>query len=174
MKERAGHLSIKGKPLTWLGEEIKAGQKAPDYRVRTGFGPEATVTLADSKGKIRIISVAPSLDTGVCEMQAIRFNQEVEKLGADIEVHQITVDLPPAMTRFCNTKLNGSVKIKTFSDYAERSFGQAYGFLIKEWQTLGRGIVIIDKNDTVAYVEYCPKIEELPNFDVALAALKGL
>ncbi|MBL7959821.1 thiol peroxidase [bacterium] len=173
MKERTGKLTIKGSPLTLLGEEIKVGQKAPDFTVRTAFMPETKVTLDSSKGKIRIFSVSPSLDTSVCETQAIRFNQEAAKLG-DVEIYHITVDLPPAQARFCTHQLEGSAKVKMVSDYAEKSFGMNYGIIIKEWQVLSRGIFVIGKDDMVKYVEYLPEVAQLPNFDKALEAVKSL
>ncbi len=174
MTERTGKLTIKGNPLTLLGEEIKVGQKAPDFSARTAFGPETTVSLHSSKGKIRIFSVAPSLDTGVCEAQAIRFNQEAEKLGDDVEIIQISSDLPPAQSRFCTHQLAGSAKVKMVSDYAEKSFGLNYGILIREWQVLGRGIFVVGKDDIVKYVEYVPEVAQLPNFDKVLEVLRSL
>ena len=173
MTERTGKLTIKGKPLTLLGEEVKVGQKAPNFSARTAFSPDTKVTLDSSKGKIRIYSVSPSLDTSVCEAQAIRFNQEAGKLD-DVEIMHITVDLPPAQARFCTHQLAGAAKVKMISDYAEKSFGMNYGILIKEWQVLGRGIFVIGKDDVVKYVEYVPEVSQLPDFDKALAAVKGL
>ncbi len=174
MTERKGVLSIKGSPLTLLGDEVKVGQPAPDFRVRTAFGPETAFSLGSSKGKVRILSVVPSLDTGVCEAQTIRFNNELSKLGDELEIVTVSMDLPPAQSRFCGHQLQGAAKIKMASDYAEKSFGMAYGILIKEWQVLGRGIFVVDKSDKIAYVQYCPKVEELPDFDKALAAAKAL
>ncbi len=174
MTERKGQLTIKGAPLTILGETIKVGQKAPNFSLRTGFGPDTAITLDHSKGKIRILSVAPSLDTGVCEKQAIRFNEEAAKLGNDVVILQISVDLPPAQTRFCNAHLHGKTNVKMLSDYADKSFGAAYGAIIKEWQVLARSIFVIDKDDVVKYVEYTPAVEQQVNFDAALEAIKNL
>ena len=173
MTERSGKLTIKGKPLTLVGDEIKVGQKAPSFSVRTAFGPETQVTLDSSKGKIRIFSVSPSLDTSVCEVQAIRFDQEASKLD-DVEIIHVTVDLPPAQARFCSNQLKGSTKVKMVSDYAEKSFGMNYGILIKEWQVLGRGIFVVGKDDMVKYVEYVPEVAQLPDFDKALKVISSL
>lgn len=173
MKERTGKLTIKGNPLTLLGEEVKVGQKAPNFSARTAFGPDTKVTLDSSKGKIRIFSVSPSLDTSVCEVQAIRFDQEATQLK-DVEIIHVTVDLPPAQARFCSNQLKGSNKVKMVSDYAEKSFGMNYGILIKEWQVLGRGIFVVGKDDVVKYAEYVPEVAQLPDFDKALAAVKSL
>ncbi len=173
MNERSG-LTHRSMPLTWLGKEVKIGEKALDFTVRTAFGQATIQTLASTAGKIRIFSIAPSLDTGVCEMQAMRFNQEAEKLSDDVVIVQISVDLPPAQGRFCKMQLAGDAKVKMVSDYAEKSFGMNYGYLIKEWQVLARGIVVVDKDDIVRYVEYVPAIEQQVNFDAALAAVKKL
>jgi thiol peroxidase len=172
MTERAGKVSIRGRAMTFIGNELTPGQPAPDFRCRTGFGPEATVTLADSKGKVRVFNVVPSLDTGVCEKQTIRFNQEAAAVGEKVRIITVSMDLPPAQTRFCGVQLHGDVMLQMLSDYAEKSFGINYGILLKEWQVLGRGIFIVDDNDILRYVEYCPDISQLPNFDAALDALR--
>jgi thiol peroxidase len=174
LTERTGIVTHRGTPMTLLGDEIKAGQKAPEFSCRTGFGPGTAVTLASSRGKIRIFSVAPSLDTSVCERQAMKFDKEAAELGDDVEIIQVSMDLPPAQGRFCKFQLEGKNKIKMISDYADRSFGLHYGFLLKEWQVHSRGLVIVDKEDVVRYVEYCPKLEELPDFDKALQVLSAL
>ncbi|NUM79431.1 thiol peroxidase [bacterium] len=174
MTERTGITSIKGNPLTLLGEEIKVGQKAPNFKVRTGLAPNTEITLDSSKGKVRVFNVVPSLDTGVCEAQTIRFNEEAVKLGDGVEIMTVSMDLPPAQGRFCGHQLKGAAKIKMASDYAEKSFAMNYGILLKEWQVCGRGVFVVDKNDTVKYVQYCPKIEEQPDFDKALQAIKSL
>jgi len=174
MKERTGIVSHRGKPFTLLGDEVKEGQKAPNFILRTGFAPESKVTLENSKGKIRLLSVVPSLDTGVCEKQTIRFNDEALTLGSEVEIITVSVDLPPAQTRFCGTKLNNAANVKMLSDYADKSFGINYGILLKEWQVHGRAVFVIGRDDFIKYVEYCPKIEELPNFEKALEAVRLL
>lgn len=171
MTERKGATSDRGTPLTLLGDEVRRGQKAPDFAVRTGFKPGNTVTLATASGKVRVFNVVPSLDTAVCEIQTIRFNDEVSKLGDGVEVITISMDLPPAQGRFCRNQLQGSAKVRMASDYADKSFGMAYGILIKEWQVLGRGIFVVDRNDIVVHTQYCPKIEELPDFKAVLDSI---
>ncbi len=174
MKERTGALAFKNTPLTLLGEEVKVGQKAPDFNIRTGLESSSAIHLDSGKGKVRVFNVVPSLDTPVCETQTIRFNEEAAKLSDNIEIITVSMDLPTAQNRFCNIQLNGSAKIKMASDYVDKSFGLNYGILIKEWQILGRGIFIVGKDDIVKYVQYVPKVEELPDFDKALAVLKTL
>lgn len=160
---------MQGNALTLCGPEIKVGMTAPDFTVL-----DATlqpVKLSDFKGKVKIISTIPSIDTGVCAMQTRRFNQEASELK-DVEVLTVSCDLPFALGRFCGTE--GIDKVKTLSDHKETEFGLKYGFLIKELRLLNRGIVVIDRNDKVVYVEYVKENTELPDFDAALAAVKAL
>ena len=174
MTERSDVLSIKGAPLTLIGDEIKVGQTAPDFSIRTSFAPDSLITLGSSEGKVRILNVVPSLDTSVCEEQTIKFNQSANSLGDDVEILTISMDLPPAQGRFCGHQLKGAAKVKTASDYAEKSFGPSYGILIKEWQVLGRGLFVIDRDNIVRHVEYAPKVEELPDIEKALEVAKSL
>src|SRR5579862_7664835 len=110
MQERAGVQTFKGGPLTLLGPDIKVGDKAPNFKVLTGSLQEKT--LDDYKGKTLILSVAPSLDTGVCAEQTRRFNKEVANLPASVEVLTISADLPFAQGRFCTAE---DIKIATLS-----------------------------------------------------------
>lgn len=171
-EERKNELTANGTPLTLLGKKVKVGDKAPDFNVRSQFGPDSAVSLVSTKGKIRLISVVPSLDTGVCEQQTVRFNKEADVLGSEVEVLTVSMDLPTAQGRFCGA--HDIKKVKTLSDYAEKSFGINYGILIKEWQVLGRGIFVVDKDDTVRYVEYVPVVGQHPNYEKALEAVKSL
>lgn len=168
--ERTGIITFQGNPLTLVGAEVKPGQKAPDFTVcDTALAP---VSLKDFAGKVKLISVTPSIDTPVCDMQANRFNSEAEKLPANVAVMNISVDLPFAIARFSTA--SGVNKIKTLSDYKDLFFGSAYGVVIKELRLLSRAIFVIDKNDTVAYAEYLREITEHPDYDAALAAVKKL
>lgn len=174
MNERTGVLNFKGNPLTLLGEAVTVGQEAPDFRVRGGLDEKSLITLESGKGKVRVFNVVPSLDTPVCETQTIKFNDEALKLGDHIEIMTVSMDLPTAQNRFCTVQLKGESKVKMASDYAEKSFGINYGILIKEWQILGRGIFILDKENIVKHVEYVPKVEELPDLNKAMEVLKKL
>lgn len=168
--ERTGVITFQGGPLTLAGTEIRAGQKAPDFTVcDAGLAP---VSLKDFAGKVKLISVTPSLDTPVCDIQAKRFNSEAAKLGDDIVVMNVSVDLPFAIARFCSA--SGIDKIRTLSDHKDLSFGNAYGVVIKELRLLSRAIFVIGKDDTVAHAEYVKEITEHPNYDAALEAAKKL
>ena len=167
-QERKGIITFKGNPLTLIGSEIKVGQAAPDFQV-IGEGL-AQVSLKDFKGKIKLISVVPSLDTPVCDQQTRRFNEEASKLPGDVVVLTISMDLPFAQGRFCTTA--GIKNVKTLSDHRDASFGQAYGTLIKELRLLTRAIFIVGADDKVQYVEYVKEITTHPNYDTALNFFK--
>jgi len=168
--ERTGIITIKGNPLTLIGPALKAGDKAPDFYVLDG--ELKGVGLKDFKGKIKLISVTPSLDTPVCDMQARRFNQEAANLPDDMAVLNISMDLPFAVSRFCATA--GIDKVKAFSDHRDASFGNAYGVLIKELRLLARSIFIVDKDDVIRYIEIVAETTSLPDYDKALDAAKKL
>ncbi|SFI69539.1 thiol peroxidase, atypical 2-Cys peroxiredoxin [Paenibacillus sp. UNC496MF] len=169
-QERTGKATVGGQPITLVGPELKVGDKAPAFTVNKDLMTEAS--LSDYAGRIKLISVVPSLDTDVCDAQTRRFNQEASKLGDGVVVLTISVDLPFAQSRFCATA--GIDRVVTLSDYKHRAFGEAYGVLIKELQLDQRAIFIVDADDTVRYVEYVGELSEHPNYDAALAALRGL
>jgi len=168
--ERKGIVTVKGNPVTLIGSEIKAGDKAPDFTVVDGDLKE--VRLKDFAGKIKVISVSASLDTPVCDMQARRFNQEAATLPVDVVILNITMDLPFAISRFCTTA--GIDKVHAYSDHRDASFGNAYGVLIKELRLLARSIFIIDKNDVLRYIEIVPELTNHPDYDKALSAVRKL
>lgn len=168
-QERKGAVTFKGNPLTLVGPEIRAGSQAPDFQVLAG--DLSPVTLASFKGKTKLVSVVPSLDTPVCDQQTRRFNQEAAKMPGDIAVLTVSMDLPFAQGRFCSTA--GIDKVKVLSDHRDGSFGEAYGVLIKELRLLTRAIFVIDPADKVQYVEYVKEITNHPNYEAALASLKS-
>jgi thioredoxin-dependent peroxiredoxin len=161
-------VTFKGNPVTLVGNEVKVGDTAPDFKVLANDLSE--VTLADTKGYVRIISVVPSLDTGVCDAQTRRFNEEAAKLD-NVKVLTISVDLPFAQKRWCGA--NGIENVQTLSDHRDVSFGQAYGVLIKELRLLARAVFVIDSNDKVTYVEYVDEVTNHPNYEAAIEAAKA-
>lgn len=169
-QERTGVITFKGGPLTLIGPEITVGQKAPDYQLLAN--DLSTVSLGDSKGKVRLISVVPSLDTPVCDQQTRRFNEEAGALPDGVAVLTVSADLPFAQGRYCGAA--GIDKIQTLSDHRDVSFGTSYGVLIKELRLLARAIFVVDKEDTVRHVEYVKEVVEHPDYDAALAAAKQL
>ncbi|MBI3016125.1 MAG: thiol peroxidase [Candidatus Tectomicrobia bacterium] len=167
-QERSGVITFKGNPLTLLGPEIRVGDQAPNFSVLAkDLSP---VTLESSRGKARLFSVVPSLDTPVCDQQTRRFNEEAAKLPDNFEILTISMDLPFAQGRFCSTA--GIDRLKTASDHREASFGLGYGVLIKELRLLSRSIFVVDKNDTVRYVEIVKEVTSHPNYEAALEAAR--
>lgn len=168
MEKRTGVITFAGGPLTLVGPEVKVGQQAPDF---TLLDNKLNVkTLADFDGKVKVISVVPSLDTGVCDAQTRWFNQDVTKLSDDVVVLTVSMDLPFAQARWCGAA--GVNNVITLSDHKDASFGQNYGFLIEELRLLSRGVVVINKDNKVTYVEYVPEVTNPVNFDAVLAAVK--
>jgi thioredoxin-dependent peroxiredoxin len=169
-QERAGILTFAGNPVTLIGSEIRVGDKAPNFEVLAN--DLSKVTLEDSKGKVRLISCVPSLDTGVCDAQTRKFNQLASNLGNDVEVITISVDLPFTQKRWCGVA--GIERVQTLSDYFKMSFGTAYGTYIKEHRLECRAVFVVDEKDVVQYVEYVPEITEHPNYEGAIEAIKSL
>ncbi|OGW41011.1 MAG: lipid hydroperoxide peroxidase [Nitrospirae bacterium RBG_13_39_12] len=167
---RTGIITMHGNPLTLAGTEVQVGDKSPPFTVIDRDMKE--VGLHDFTGKIKIISVTPSLDTPVCEVQARKFNEEAAKLSADIVILNISMDLPFAISRFCTAA--GIDRVQAFSDHRDASFGTAYGILIKELRLLARSIFIVDKDDVIRYKEIVRELTELPDFKSALEAVKKI
>lgn len=169
-KERKGVVTFKGNPLTLIGPAVTVGQKAPEFSILAQ--DLSVVTLASSKGKVRLISVVPSLDTPVCDAQTKRFNEEASRLPNQVEVMTVSMDLPFAQKRWCG--MAGANRIQVLSDHKDASFGTAYGTLIKELRLLARSIFMIDAQDVVRYVEYVPEVTSHPNYEAVLNALRGV
>jgi thiol peroxidase len=167
-QKRTGIVTFKKQPMTLIGPDIKPGDKAPDFRVvKSDLSP---VTLADSKGKVRLISVIPSIDTPICHAQTRRFNEEAANLPDNVEILTISVDLPFAMRRW--RAAEGIDRVQLLSDYQEHSFGRNYGVLIDELKLLARAIFVVDANDTVVYREIVSDIGEHPLYGQALDAAR--
>ncbi len=167
MKETTGKITFQGNPLTLVGEPIKVGDKAPDFvGLSAGLQP---VKLSDYDGKVRVLAIYPSIDTGVCQAQNRRFNQVASDLG-DAVILSISCDLPFAQGRFCAAE--GLDKVVTLSDHKEVDFGTKYGYLIKELRLMARGTVVIDKEGIVRYVEYVPEVTDEPDYEGALKVVE--
>lgn len=159
-----------GNPVTLIGNEVKVGSKAPSFSVlNDGLKP---VTLDDFKGKVKLLSIFPSIDTGVCSMQTQKFNKEAAQFGDKVDFLAISADLPFALKRFCGAE--GIDNLIPLSDHKEMDFGQKYGFHISELRLLARGVIIIDQNNTIQYIEVVPEIGNEPNYDAAIKKLKEL
>lgn len=160
-----------GNPVTITGKEIKIGDKAPNFNA---VNNDLSVFdfHKETEGKIKIISAVPSVDTKVCSLQTIRFNDEASKLSDDVVIVTVSVDLPFAQERFCGAE--GIKNIHVVSDYKDLDFGQKYGFIIDEFRLLTRGVVIVDKDNIVKYVEFVKEVTNYPDFDRALKEVKKL
>jgi len=166
MAERVGAITMKGNPLTLEGNEIKIGDNAPDVTLVANDLSE--VKLSSFKGKKVIISVVPSLDTPVCDLQTKRFNQEASKLG-DVLVLTISKDLPFAQKRWCGAA--GATAVKTLSDYRS-NFGETYGVLIKGLNLLARAIFVVGADGKVVYTQLVKEVASEPNYEEVLNLFK--
>lgn len=163
------NMTMGGKPIQLLGTEIKVGDQAPEFKAVKGDLSEFNFKELDQK--IKIISVVPSLDTRICEFQTIRFNEEATK-RSDVTVVTISVDLPFAQKRFCAA--NGIENSIVLSDYQTLDFGMKYGFAIEGLRLLGRGIVVVDQENVVRYVEYVSEVGSHPDYDKVLEFIETL
>ena len=166
--ERPGATTMKGNPLTLIGPELQAGDHAPDFNVVDGT--LSPVNLEKTGHNVRIISVVPSLDTPVCDLQTKRFNEEAAKMSG-VDIITVSMDLPFAQKRWCGAF--GVDRIKMLSDHRTGSFGEAYGTLIKDLRIESRAIFVLDSSNLIRYVEYVKEVADHPNYDAALAAAKG-
>jgi thiol peroxidase len=167
MEERADMITMKGNPLTLLGPERKAGDVAPEIEVlNNDLSP---VKLSSFHGKVCVISSVPSLDTPVCDMETRRFNEAAGKLGDDVVILTISMDLPFAQKRWCGAA--GVEKVITLSDHREAAFGEAYGVLIKELRLLARAVFVVDRDGTIQYVQLVKELTEEPDYNAVLEAV---
>jgi thiol peroxidase len=168
MNERKEAVTMRGNPLTLLGPELAKGDPAPDFELlSTTLAP---VTLASSKGKVRVVSVVPSLDTPVCDAQTKHFDESADELGTDIVVYTVSADLPFAAARWCNA--NSVEHLQCLSDHREMSFGNAYGTHVKELRLDARAVFVVDSNDRLVHVQYVKELTEHPDYDAALEAAR--
>jgi thiol peroxidase len=170
MNERKGIVTMKGNPVTLVGNEIRIGDKAPDCNLTAN--DLSAVSLSSFRGKVCIIASVPSLDTAVCDMETRRFNEEAGKLDPNIVILTISMDLPFAQKRWCGAA--GIQNVKTLSDYRQAQFGTSYGVLIKEFRLLARAIFVIDKTGVVRYIQIVNEIAKEPDYQPVLEAAKKL
>ncbi|MFA5112233.1 MAG: thiol peroxidase [Desulfobaccales bacterium] len=170
MVERPGIITMKGNPLTLVGQEVRVGDQAPDCEViANDLSP---FKLAALQGQVAIISAVPSLDTPVCNIETRRFNEEAAKLGAGVAILTISMDLPFAQKRWCGAA--GVERVKTYSDHRDAAFGLAYGVLIKELRLLARAVFVVDKAGVVRHLELVKEVANEPDYDAILQAVGRL
>jgi thiol peroxidase len=170
MKERTGMITMKGNPLTLMGDEVKVGEMAPDFVVLdNNLSP---VKFSSFRGKTCILSSVPSLDTPVCDMETRKFNEEAGRLGPDVAILTVSMDLPFAQKRWCAAA--GVDKVQTLSDHRDASFGTSYGVLIKELRLLARAVFLVDRKGILQYIQLVKEVTKEPDYEAALNTLRKL
>lgn len=164
-------VTFKGTPMTLTGTALRVGQVAPDFKLHYFEGGLKELTLKDLRGKPALVSVVPSLDTGVCSTQTKKFNTQLAELGSEVNALTVSLDLPFAQNRFCSE--NKISNMRTASDYQDRNFGQSWGMLIEELKLLARGVFVLDPNGKVLYAETVAEVASEPNYEAALNVLRG-
>lgn len=163
-------VKIGDKTVVLSGSSVRSGQKAPNFKlVDEQFN---AVQLDDFSGKTLLLSIVPSIDTGICSLQTKRFNDEVIKLPSNVTILTISADLPFAQKRFCNAEKVDQLQL--LSDSVWRDFGLKYGLLIKDMGLLTRAILIIDDKGMINYQQIVPQLSQQPDYQHALDALKKL
>lgn len=163
-------ITFHGNPLTLAGNRVKPGDSAPDFEVLAN--DLSPVRLSDFAGKVCVISVVPSLDTPVCDIQTRTFNAEAAALGDDVVVLTISMDLPFAQQRWCGAA--GIENIQTLSDHRNAEFGKAFGVLIDELRLLARAVFIVDANGIIRYKQVVEELTDEPDYDAAMKAVTGV
>jgi thioredoxin-dependent peroxiredoxin len=167
--ERFGIIKFSGREQTVVGDEIKVGQKAPEFTIqKTDWS--ISKGLKETRRKVRIIAAVPSLDTPTCDRETRRFNLEAANLGKDIAILVISMDLPAAQKRWCGAA--GVDQVLTFSDVVKADFGKKYATLMKEVRLLRRAVFVVNKKGLVTYSAYMAANGDEPNYAEVLAAAK--
>ena len=168
---RTGIITFKGNPMSLEGDDLAVGSPAPDFELHYADAGIQTVTLADIKGKPTLLSLVPSLDTGVCAIQTKKFNEQIASLKDQINAITVSRDLPFAQARFCGAE---EIEMQTASDYQTHAFGTDFGVTIAELKLLTRAVLVLDAEGTVAYKEIVSEVTDEPDYAAALAALRML
>ncbi|MCG3115672.1 MAG: thiol peroxidase [Candidatus Manganitrophus sp. SA1] len=163
-------VTFKGKALPLEGTGIKVGDRLPAAVLAAN--DLSPVNLAETGGKVRIISVVPSLDTPVCEEQTHALSERNGGLDKEVQLITVSMDLPFAQKRFSKEAKIGNVLF--LSDYKGADFGRSYGLLIQPLHLLSRAVLVVDKENVVRHLQVVPEITELPDLEAAMQAAKGL
>lgn len=170
MAERAGIVTSRGNPLTLVGNEVKVGDEAPDFvALANDLSP---VSFSSFRGKVCVLSSVPSLDTPVCNAQTRHLDHEAERLGSDVAIITISMDLPFAQRRWSDDAHMG--RVQTLSDHRDAAFGTSYGLLIKESRLLARAVLVVDRDGTIRYIQLVKETSEEPDYEPVLSALSEL
>ena len=158
-----------GNPVTLIGKQLKIGETAPDFSLRAS--DLSIKSLSDFAGKKKVISVVPSIDTGICSTQTRTFNKELSA-RSDTVVITISADLPFAQARWCGVE--GLEQAVMLSDYYDNEFGKTYGLLMAEWHLLARAVLVLDEDNKLVYAGYLENVNSEPNYQAAIEAVKAL
>ena len=170
MVERKGIVTMKGQPLTLVGDEICVGENAPDFEVVDN--ELNLVRFSSFRGKVCILSSVPSLDTPVCDTMTRRFNHAASELGDDVEVLTISMDLPFAQKRWCGAA--GVDRVRTLSAHRDAQFPLNYGVLIKELGLTARAVFVVDKEGILRFIQLVKEITEEPDYAEVLDVVSRL
>jgi thiol peroxidase len=170
MEERNEAVTMRGNPLTLMGKHLNIGDRAPDFELLNN--DLAPVKLSSYLGKVCVISAVPSLDTPVCDMETRRFNEEAGKLGSDVVILTVSMDLPFAQKRWCGAA--GVERVITLSDHRDAAFGESYGVLIKELRLLSRAVFVVDREGIIQYIQIVKELTEEPDYGAVLDAVGKL
>ncbi len=171
MLKRPNAVTFKGNPLTLVGPQLKAGDKAPGFACLSGLD---VVGLDKTPAKARLFSVVPSLDTPVCNQQTHKFDEALGAYKDKLACYTISLDLPFAQKRFCTAE--NITNMQTLSDVHNHSFGHNYGVLIEglPLALLSRAVFVVDKDGVITHAEYVPEVGSHPNYESALTAIKAI
>ncbi|THJ20679.1 MAG: thiol peroxidase [Nitrospira sp. CG24E] len=168
-----GHTVLfKGTPLALSGTGVKVGDRLREVNLTQGDLSPISITETKGKGKVRIISVVPSLDTPVCEQQTHYLSEKNKGLDKMVELVTVSLDTPFAQKRFAGEAHINNVTF--LSDHRGAEFGTAYGLFLKGPHVLARTVMVVDANNTVRYLQITPELTQLPNLDEAFAVAKSL
>jgi thiol peroxidase len=170
MNERTNIVTMKGSPVTLVGNEVRIGDPAPDFLViDNDLSP---VSFSSYENRVCLISSVPSLDTPICDLQTKVFNEKATQLDADIAILTISMDLPFAQKRWCVAA--GADNVQTLSDHRDASFGKAFGLLIKELRLLARAVFLVDRAGIVQYAQLVEEIANEPDYEALWSGLSKM
>lgn len=170
MEQRSAAVTMHGNPLTLVGKELSIGDSAPDVELLDN--DLNAVKLSSFQGKVCVICSVPSLDTPVCDMETRRFNEAATKLGGDVVILTVSMDLPFAQKRWCGGA--GVERVITLSDHRDATFGNAFGVLIKELRLLARSIFVLDRSGIVQYIQNVKELSKEPDYDAVIKAAQKI
>ncbi|MCX7805791.1 MAG: thiol peroxidase [Planctomycetota bacterium] len=167
-KRRSGLVTLKGNPVVLVGDEVKVGDRAPDFEALGG--DLKPVRLSDFRGKVVVLVSVPSLDTPVCDVEAKKFNEAAAKLGGDAAVLVLSMDLPFAQKRWCAA--TGASNVRMLSDHRKAEFGLAYGVLIEDLRLLARAVFVVGRDGMVKHAQIVKETASEPDYESVLAAAR--